>query len=209
MSKKLTEDKIEEILETGIFEFAEKGLDKANINIIAKKAGISVGALYHYYDNKENFFLACLKRCLKILNLLLLEQMQTNDKILVRVEKLIRAVQKYSRDHSSYITMYNEITSCSSKKYAPMIAREIESFTSGIYTQFISDEQEKGSIRKDINPNLFAFFFDSLLMSMHFSYCCDYYKERFKIFCGDDILHKDELVVTELLKFFKSAFTVV
>ena len=46
MLKKLTDDKLEEILEVGIMEFADKGPDGANINVIAKKAGISVGVLY-------------------------------------------------------------------------------------------------------------------------------------------------------------------
>ena len=44
-------------------------------------------------------------------------------------------------------------------------------------------------------------------MMLQFSYCCDYYRERFKIYCGEGILSEDERVVTELLKFFESAFT--
>ena len=42
MYKKLDEEMMSKILETGIDEFAENGLDRANINIIAKKSGVSV-----------------------------------------------------------------------------------------------------------------------------------------------------------------------
>jgi len=207
MLKKLTEEKISEILETGIAEFAEKGFDRANVNVIAKKAGISVGVLYKYYNDKETFFLACLRRSLDVMESVLCEMLGCEDKILARAEKVIRAAQQYSREHINYINMYNEITSGSSKKYVPVLAKEIEGVTSRIYTQLIAQARDSGDIRSDIDPNMFAFFFDNLLMMIQFSYSCDYYRERFKIFCGEDILDNDEKVVTELLKFLESAFT--
>lgn len=206
MFKKLTDEKLAEILETGIKEFAEKGLDRANINVIAKKAGISVGVLYKYYKDKETFFLACLRRSLDVLESVLQDIATSEDKLLVKAEKLIRAVQYYSREHSNYINMYNEITSGSSKKFAPQLAAEIESLTSRTYTSFIAKAVEDNDIRKDIDPRLFAFFFDNLLTMLQFSYCCDYYRERFKIYCGEDI-PDDEKILTELLKFIESAFT--
>lgn len=207
MLKKLTEEKLLEILEVGIAEFAKEGPDRANINVIAKKASISVGVLYKYYQDKEAFFLACLKRSLEVLESVLHEVVAGEEKILVRAEKMIRAVQQYSRQYSNYVNMYNEITSGSSKKHAPLLAKEIESVTSGIYTSFIQRAIEEGDIRNDIDPRMFAFFFDNLLTVLEFSYCSDYYQERFKIYCGEDILEADEKVVTELLKFLESAFT--
>lgn len=207
MLKKLTEEKINDILETGIAEFAGNGLDRANMNVIAKKAGISVGVLYKYYEDKEAFFLACLRRSLEVLDSVLKEIVAGNDKILVRAEKLIRAVLHYSREYGNYINMYNEITSGSSKKFAPLLASEIESVTSKTYTAFIKKAMDEGDIRDDIDPGLFAFFFDNLLTMLQFSYCCDYYKERLKVYCKADIFDDDEKVVSELLKFVESAFT--
>ena len=43
MLKKLTDDKQRYILEIGISEFAEHGVDRASMSAIARKAGISVG----------------------------------------------------------------------------------------------------------------------------------------------------------------------
>jgi len=42
---------------------------------------------------------------------------------------------------------------------------------------------------------------------MQFSYSCDYYKERMKIFCGEDVENRDEEMISQLLKFLESAFT--
>ncbi|HAH62797.1 MAG TPA: AcrR family transcriptional regulator [Treponema sp.] len=207
MFEKLSEEKKTEILETGIAEFAAQGVDRANINVIARKAGISVGVLYKYYTDKETFFLACLKRSLDVLNSVLQEQITSSDKLLVRAGKIIRAVQKTSREHSNYIRMYNEITSGGSRKYAPVLAEKIEGLSSTVYARFIADAAKNGDIRDDIDPRLFAFFFDNLLMMLQFSYSCDYYRERFKVFCGAESADDDELVASQLTKFLESAFT--
>ena len=47
MLKKLTEEKLSEILECGISEFAEHGFESASMKTIAQRAGISVGVLYY------------------------------------------------------------------------------------------------------------------------------------------------------------------
>ncbi len=207
MLKKLSEEKIIEMLETGITEFAAHGLDRANINVIAKKSGVSVGVLYKYYADKEGFFLACLRHSLETLRRVICEAMSGEEKLLVRAEKLIRAVRRCAAEHPDYNIMYNEITAGASKTYARILAEEIESISSEVYIRFIAEAKAAGDVRGDINPRLFAFFFDNLLLMLQFSYSCDYYRERFKIFCGEDILNDDEKVVAELLKFIESAFT--
>jgi AcrR family transcriptional regulator len=207
MLKRLTEEKLAEILEVGIAEFAEKGLDGANVNIIASKAGISVGVLYKYYENKEAFFRACLSKSLSVLESVLHDVIESEDKLLVRAEKIIRSVQRYSRECCNYVKMYNVITSTGGKTYAHLYAAEIESMTAKVYTRFIERAIEDGDIRSDINPRMFAFFFDNLLTTLQFSYSCDYYMERAKVYCGEDILENDEKVVSELVKFLESAFT--
>lgn len=205
MFKKLTDHEINEILEAGIAEFAQNGPDKASMHAIAAKSGVSVGVLYKYYKNKDDFFLACLRHCLAALEGVIREVLEGDDKILVRAEKLIRALQKSAKEQRDYNVLYHEITSGSCRKYASAFAREIESISSAAYTSFLMRAQADGDIRADADPRFFAFFFDNLLMMLQFSYSCDYYRERFRIYCGDAL--DDEKVVSELLKFFESAFT--
>jgi AcrR family transcriptional regulator len=207
MFKKLTDREIDAILEAGIDEFAQNGLDKANMHLIAAKSGVSVGVLYKYYKNKDDFFEACLRHCLAVLDAVIREVLAGDYKILVRAEKLIRALQKSAKERPNYNILYHEITSGSCRKYASIYAKEIESISSATYTAFLTHAQAEGDIRTDADPHLFAFFFDNLLMMLQFSYSCDYYRERFKIYCGDDVFIEDEKVVSELLKFFESAFT--
>ncbi|MDO5014660.1 MAG: TetR/AcrR family transcriptional regulator [Clostridia bacterium] len=201
------EERKQKILQTGIDEFSNLGLETANINVIAKKAGISVGLLYKYFPTKEAFFLTCVRHSTKTLNDVLKSVAESDDKILIRAEKLIRAIQRTSGVNSKYVKLYNEITKVSSKYDINAMANEVEANSAKLYREFIEDCIKKGEIRKDCNPALFAFFFDTLLTSLQFSYTCDYYRERLKIFCGEEIFDDDEKMVRELLKFLESAFT--
>lgn len=207
MLKRLSAEKIDEILETGIIEFAQNGPDRANISEIARKSGVSVGVLYKYYGNKDGLFEACLGRCLSALEDAIRCALEGEDKILVRAEKLIRALQRSAKEKPGYSVLYHEITAGGCRQYAPVLARKIEGISAETYAAFLTGAQADGDVRADMDPRLFAFFFDSLLMMLQFSYCCDYYRERFQIYCGADVLSQDDRVAAELLKFFESAFT--
>lgn len=204
MLKKFSPEKLEDILETGIEIFADKGLHGAGMASIAQQAGISVGVLYKYYANKEDFFQACLRHSLASLEGLLKEVTAQEDKLLNYSRQLIRALQSFSVRHPSHIRMYHQITS-SSGELAAKLAGEIEGMSSRLYRELIARGCENGSLRRDMDPGLFAFFFDNLLMMLQFSYCCDYYRERMKLYCGG--MPRDEAVEEQLLMFLESAFT--
>jgi TetR/AcrR family transcriptional regulator len=195
------------IIETAITEFANRGFDNANINTIADKAGISVGSLYKYFDSKENLFLTTIHYGMETLESALKDALESTDELLAKTEKIVRLIQHHSRHNMDLIRLYNEITSESNSEFVRKISREMEEISSSTYSSLIIRAQEQGEIRKDIDPHLYAYFVDSLFMSLQFSYACDYYQERFKIYAGDDIFDKDELVVKQFLGFIKAAFT--
>ena len=195
------------VIETGINEFSRLGFENANINIIAKKAGISVGLMYKYFETKEDLFITCMDQVIATLEDTIAEILQSDDKILVRAEKLIRAIQASSREDSRFSKLYNEITHMSSVADVAYYTKRIESVSANVYPVFLEEAKKAGDIRQDCDTRFFAFFFDTLLMMLQFSYTCDYYAERMKIYCGDDVFDNDEKVVQELLKFLESAFT--
>lgn len=51
--EKLSEKRQKEILEIAIEEFSSKGYKNANINIIAKNVGISIGLMYKIFCNER------------------------------------------------------------------------------------------------------------------------------------------------------------
>ncbi len=207
--ERIDEERKNKILEVGIKEFSSKGYENANINVIAKNAGISVGLMYKYFATKEDLFVTCLKHGMNILEKALYDIMISDDKLLIKAEKLIRTICYHSKKHSNYIKMYNEINSVKETDATTRaIAEEIESRRSSIYITSIGQALAKGDVRSDMEPRLFALFLDNLLTSLQFAYTCDYYKEKFRIYTGVDISESDdEQIIAQLLKFIESAFT--
>lgn len=206
--ERATDERKEKVLEVGIEEFSSKGYENANINVIAKNSGISIGLMYKYFSTKEDLFITCVQRGMEILDQAVDEIINSDDKILVKAEKLIRTTCKHSKQNANYIKLYNEITSEKNPELVKTLARELEGGTSRKYITTIAQALAKGDLRQDLDPRMFAFFLDNLLTSLQFSYTCDYYRERFEIYTGVNVEEmNDEQVVSQLLKFIESAFT--
>ena len=205
MYKKLDDAAIESLLEVGIDEFADKGLDRANINHIAERAQVSVGVIYKYYHDKDQFFIACVEHSLKLLETTMQEVIASADDIEACIRLLLKELIDGADKHRNYYVMYNEITSGRCQKFAIDLARKIEGRTSKIYAELVEKAQQEGKLKYKGNPQMFAYFFDSILMMMQFSFSCEYYKERLKIFCGEEILDNKEKLAESFLGVMSSA----
>ncbi len=63
--EKLSEEKKELILSTGIKEFSEKSYVDVSTDAITKACGISKGILFHYFGSKKNFYFYCLEKAME------------------------------------------------------------------------------------------------------------------------------------------------
>lgn len=66
---KLDYEKQRLILNTSLKEFMDRSYEAASINQISKNAGLSAGALYYYFDNKEDLLHTTIDFALEDLNL--------------------------------------------------------------------------------------------------------------------------------------------
>ena len=136
--ERASDERREKILEVGIEEFSSKGYENANINIIAKNAGISVGLMYKYFSTKEDLFITCIQRGMSILDTILEDIMNSDDKLLKKAENVIRATCKHSKKNANYIKLYNEITSGKNPDLVNTLVNEIETVTSKRYISSIA-----------------------------------------------------------------------
>lgn len=208
MYKKLDDNAKLTILETGIDEFAERGLDRANINTIAKKAGVSVGVIYKYFGDKDGFFLACVRHSLDLLDAVLTEAVSHETDVETGIRSIVRALIVHAREHKNHNAMYNEITSGGCKKYARELAREIEGSSAAVYTRLLENARRAGTVDPTLNPQAFAFFLDNLFMMLQFSFSCEYYRERMAIFLGSDCVDNPEKLIESFMHFIKNALKI-
>lgn len=204
---RIPEAKRERILQAAISEFSSCGYESANTNKIAQEAGISVGSLYKYFDNKEDLFLTTVNHGASVLKATLDEIMQGEEDILLKVEKVLRTIQKHSRESVSLIRLYNEMTTYNDSTLVRQAVQGIEAQTAQLYTALVEKAQRENEARSDCDPRMLAFLIDNLFMMLQFSYSCEYYQCRFKLFAGDDIFDRDDYVIEQMVKFIKAAFT--
>lgn len=201
----IPEEKRLKILNVAVDEFANKGFENANINTIAKRSQVSVGSLYKYFDTKVDLFLTSVNYGIGCLEEILGEIVMSETDIAVKLENLMRAAINFSRKNSVMIKLYNEFTTESNSELGKQLARRMESITSQAYKQAIIQAQVAGDIRTDIDPGMAAFLVDNILMNIQFSYACDYYSERYKIYAGEDIFEKDDFAIENIIRFAKAA----
>ena len=202
MYKKLDDEILNNILESGIDEFVDRGFSGANMRGIAQRAGVSVGVIYKYFSDKDSFFRACLDHSLQLLDNVLAEAIKEEDDIDSCIRNIVYALVRHSEQHSNYNAMYNEITAGGCRVYAAEFAKEIETRSAQVYSRLIAKAQAQGRISKDADSGVLAFFFDNMLMMLQFSFSCEYYRERMKIFCGESADKEDiaEYMITFIEK---------
>lgn len=67
------------LIESAKFEFTKKGFEKASLRTICKNAGVTTGALYFFFNNKEDLFSAIVEK---------------------PYEELINALREHYKEHS-------------------------------------------------------------------------------------------------------------
>lgn len=77
--EKLSDDKKELILSSGMKEFSQKPYKEASTDSITKACGISKGLLFHYFGSKKEFYLFCLERAMEKLTAQAQSKEEAND----------------------------------------------------------------------------------------------------------------------------------
>ena len=203
---KIPQEKRKRVLDAATDEFATYGFENTSIQQIAKKAEISVGSVYKYFENKDELFAMVVKENLSLLEELLILHSSSNEDIMVKAEEVLKELLRFAKKHPQLIKLYCAITTGNNTDFSRMLAERVESISARIYTEVIEKGQAAGDVRKDVDPKFFAFLLDNIFMMLQFTSSCDYYKERFKVYIGEDVEDKEELIIEQTLKFIKAAF---
>lgn len=203
--EKISEERRERIYEVAINEFALNGFNGANINVIAKKAEISVGSLYNYFASKEDLYLSIANKVYLLLESVINEIASVECDFFTFLEKLLRASKDYAKKYPQMNQIYLDMTTQSLASLSNRLSTQIESITAKVYREALSKAKQDGSIREAVEDNLAAFCIDNLIVMFQFSFTSDYYKERMKIFIGKSDMNDEESLIKGVLEFIRKA----
>ena len=202
---RLDDEKKINILSVSMKAFSDNGFNSANINNIADDAGVSVGAMYKYFESKRALYLACVEWSLMHLSSKIGSVTQDETDLFTIIGKIIQLIQESKTENEQFNKLYYEMATESNAEFARLIASEIEGVTSNLYAAYLKEAQINHLIRQDIDPRFFAFFIDNLFIMLQFSYSCEYYKDRMQLYTYDDVFSDDEKLREQALRFIKGA----
>ena len=135
--------------------FSRKGFEATSIDAIAEEVGVTKGALYWHFENKEALFEG------------ILEQIRTDwrEQVLAEVDDVADPVEKLGRLFDNYIVLLNDRPDiCLFLQRAALDddakhrgrVRTVYKQTAGLITKIIDDGKLTGVFRRDIESNTAA-----------------------------------------------------
>lgn len=147
----LTEEKRTRIMETAIDEFLELNFQTASINQISKKAGLSAGALYYYFEDKEDLFYTSLE----YVTIRLMSEIGDMDRSFKEngywesIESFVNRRLEFTVTYPKYMKLFSRILNSTD----PVESRGKEKLLQPFH-QIFTFGYENGYIRTDLPRNL-------------------------------------------------------
>ena len=101
--------------------------------------------------------------------------------------------------------IYLDCSSQSLVSLSEQLSRDAEAVTVELYAQILTEDQEKGRVREDLDIAAAAFMLDNLVMMYQFSFVSNYYMERKKLFLGGMLSDDEEEVIDAMVDFVRRA----
>ena len=90
MKEEIANLKKNHILEIASAHFNESGFDNTQVSVIAKEAGVSIGTIYGFFDNKEGLLGAVIKRDIEQAHAELVKELAKTDDPEVKLRIMVK-----------------------------------------------------------------------------------------------------------------------
>ena len=196
---KLEKTRQNEILDAAAEIFADHGYHGASIPEICSKAGISVGALYKYFNNKEAVYIAILQRMADLLISEFYGKIQINqESLLDTVEQILKNMTETPLffQYRQYFILYIDVGSYSMNGFAESITDRFENIGREFYTNLVEHFKKSGQVRKEIKTDHAAYFIDSYVTLYAYALVSAHHRMRFDRFFknGDESITHDQRI---------------
>ena len=158
-------DKQRRIVEASIDEFAEKGYEKASMNMVVKKAGISKGALFNYFVNKSGLFGFIYRLVLKQVkyHLRAVREESRGQDFFLRMEKVMKAGVDFVRCYPGPAQVYYRIIFTGDAPFKDEILEELHGESLKFIQSLVEEGINRGDLRPDLDTKATAFVLECVL----------------------------------------------
>lgn len=132
------------IVEAALREFSTKGYSGASLNSACAENGISKGIVYHYFQDKDEIYLLCVKHCFDELTAYLKALMDENTAACEqKMAAYFGARFRFFAEHPLYLGLFADVTCNPPPALIDKIAACREAFDKlnlGMVTEFLSSQ---------------------------------------------------------------------
>jgi AcrR family transcriptional regulator len=163
---KLSDEKREAILTAAAEGFAEHGFEKASQNQIIAKAGISKGAFYYYFDDKEDLYTTVLTSALArlIQSVGPVQEVESVEAYWQQCLRIYRRSLRFWQEEPTTAALVRRLDrgdGPSIKAFA-----NLRQLTDAFWRQFVSLGQKIGAIRLDLPVDLLVRIVDGTVAAI-------------------------------------------
>ena len=190
---KIDSRKRERIFRQAAAEFARHGFHKANINSIARGAGIGKGSIYLYFSDKRDLYYSTFKEAVRIQDTIF-DHIETMDlDPVVKIEKVFEESMSAFPKYRHMFKMYFDLSTFGDEKFLGELAHLLERRSAEFFVKVLTDGIASGTIRSDLPVKHAAYVIDSVYSIFFATFASRYQRERFHIFTDGDTSWNGEL----------------
>lgn len=199
---KISDEKRQRILDTATRVFAENGFTAANINIIARDAGVSIGAMYNYFDTKEDLYLTTIDYLHDILDQGLIATVQDEMSFMEAIESMFRGAVYGATEYRNQTVLYLNITAEPIEGLSRRLSGKLEGVTLKYYRELAMHAVASGEIPKSTDVEMLCFLIDNQIVALQQAYATDYHQARIGLFLDGDT--DPEQVIPRIMKMIQA-----
>lgn len=87
------------------------------------------------------------------------------------------------------------------------LSRKMETISAQFYRSLLIASKQSGIVDPELDEYIASFCLDNLILLLQFSYTTEYFRERMKIFAGEDAAGNDEKMIQGIMRFVKNALS--
>jgi len=197
--RKLPDEKRLFILNTAAELFARNGYHEAAIAEICKKSGISNGALYKYFHNKEALFLAVIDHGIDLVRALF-HQFETHTPVIDTLEGILNVVKDMAREQGFIISIYLDLCTCALNRFAEQKSVILERISKDFLTELLASAASRGEIPRSLDIRSAAYLIDNLIILYSYSFVSTHYQKRLLVFMGEPSDVSEEKKIAFMLR---------
>jgi len=174
--ERIPEAKRERVLGEAAKLFAERGFAAADMDELVRRAGISKGSLYTYFEGKDELYEVVSRDGLERSRRAVYGGLDSSAGPLQQIEHVFRAGAAFARQQPQYVRLYLNVASTGRLDEA--MSREVEGYTARFLELLLQRGIASGALRADLDVPMAACWINDRYIMMLASMVSPHFRVR-------------------------------